>query len=236
MRDLDEEPALLARSTRFCGRWTGSLPTTARLRPAAARDALRAGAPALARSRVPPRPAAAARRLGAAAAGLRLGTVEQHALGFARERDLPARSSHPCIRVPAPQGTGELPRSSSTTVTTSSLLRRSPAGWPMPSAGRLDPISKPRSWPGSEALGVGGRRSRRGVLPDGARRRTPEPRAGTRARALAWREKRRSRWDASRVLWRRPRAGRASSTRCRGEEMAKIHEHRLRDLPPRMPS
>ena len=47
---------------------------------------------------------------------------------------------------------------------------------------------------------------------------------------LAWREKRRSRWDASRVLWEAAARGARIFDSRPWEEMAKIHEHRLRDL------
>ena len=47
---------------------------------------------------------------------------------------------------------------------------------------------------------------------------------------LAWREKRRARWDASRVLWEAAARGARFFDSRPWEEMAKIHEHRLRDL------
>jgi hypothetical protein len=47
---------------------------------------------------------------------------------------------------------------------------------------------------------------------------------------LAWGEKRRARWEASRALWEAAaRGGRGFDPRP-WEEMAKIHEHRLRDF------
>jgi hypothetical protein len=47
---------------------------------------------------------------------------------------------------------------------------------------------------------------------------------------LAWREKRRARWDASRELWEAAARGARIFDARPWEEMAKIHEHRLRDF------
>jgi hypothetical protein len=47
---------------------------------------------------------------------------------------------------------------------------------------------------------------------------------------MAWREKRRSRWEASRELWEAAARGARIFDARPWEEMAKIHEHRLRDF------
>jgi hypothetical protein len=47
---------------------------------------------------------------------------------------------------------------------------------------------------------------------------------------MAWREKRRSRWEASRKLWEAAARGARIFDARPWEEMAKIHEHRLRDF------
>src|SRR5262249_23497352 len=47
---------------------------------------------------------------------------------------------------------------------------------------------------------------------------------------LAWGEKRRARWEASRALWEAVALGGRGFDPRPWEEMAKIHEHRLRDF------
>jgi len=162
----------------------------------------------------------------------RLGTVEQHALGFAREWDLPGALIPSVyfeyLRRKAP---GELPRvfehNRHDILSLAALAGRvadAVARAPGPEFGVEELAGLGRLW---EAVDPDRgeacyRMALAGGLPSPARERV-------RGR-LAWREKRRARWDASRVLWEEAARGARFFDSRPWEEMAKIHEHRLRDL------
>ena len=162
----------------------------------------------------------------------RLGTVEQHALGFARERDLPGALIPSVyfeyLRRKAP---GELPRvfeHNRHDILSLAAL----AGWVADAVGRApgpdleaeELAGLGRLWESVDADRGEAcyRMALDGGLPSPARERV--------LGRLAWREKRRSRWDASRVLWEAAARGARIFDARPWEEMAKIHEHRLRDL------
>lgn len=175
----------------------------------------------------------AARRLwGSRLPDCRLGTVEQYALGFTRERDLPGALIPSVyfeyLRRKAP---GELPRvfeHNRHDILSLAAL----AGWvadavaraPVPDLGAEELAGLGRLWESADpdrgeacyrmALDLG--------LASPARERLLE--------RLAWREKRRARWDASRVLWEAAARGARIFDSRPWEEMAKIQEHRLHDL------
>ena len=175
----------------------------------------------------------AARRLWSARlTDCRLGTVEQHALGFARERDLPG-ALIPAVyfeylRRKAP---GELPRvfeHNRHDILSLAAL----AGWVADAVARA-----PAAELGADELaGLGklweaadpdrGEACYRMALDRGL----PSPGRERLLARLAWREKRRSRWDASRLLWEAAARGARIFDSRPWEEMAKIHEHRLRDF------
>jgi uncharacterized protein YprB with RNaseH-like and TPR domain len=162
----------------------------------------------------------------------RLGTVEQHALGFAREADLPGALIPSVyfeyLRRKAP---GELPRvfeHNRHDILSLAAL----AGWvadaiaraPLPELGALELAGLGRLWEAADPDRGEAcyRMALDGGLPSPARERV--------LGRLAWREKRRSRWDASRVLWEAAARGARIFDARPWEEMAKIHEHRLLDL------
>ena len=161
----------------------------------------------------------------------RLGTVEQHALGFERRDDLPG------AMIPAVyfdylrrKRPGELPRVfehnrhdilslAALTGWVADAATRAPSGdiapdelaglgllWEARDADRSEACLR-------EALA-------RGIAGAG--------RARLLAR-LAWREKRRARWSEARALWDELARGQRSFDPRPWEEMAKIDEHRLRD-------
>ena len=235
MRDLDEEPALLAarrpaaRAVR-CRRDV----QRRRVRPAAPRDALRARATALARRGVPPRPPA-----------LRAACVERATRRLPPRHDRAARArlragrrsagrADPggVLRLPAAQATRERRRgSSSTTATTSSRSPRSPAGsrarWPA----RRCSTRTPRSWPGS--AGSGSRPTWSGASPAIAWRSSVACRAPA-ANASAsgwppWKSAARAGTTPALCGPRPSRAPREFDPRP-WEEIAKVHEHRRRDF------
>jgi uncharacterized protein len=162
----------------------------------------------------------------------RLGTVEQHALGFAREWDLPGALIPSVyfeyLRRKAP---GELPRvfehNRHDILSLAALAGRvadAVARAPGPEFGAEELAGLGRLW---EAVDPDRgeacyRMALAGGLPSPARERV--------LGRLAWREKRRARWDASRVLWEAAARGARFFDSRPWEEMAKIHEHRLRDL------
>jgi hypothetical protein len=162
----------------------------------------------------------------------RLGTVEQHALGFAREWDLPGALIPSVyfeyLRRKAP---GELPRvfehNRHDILSLAALAGRmadAVARAPGPEFGVEELAGLGRLW---EAVDPDRgeacyRMALAGGLPSPARERV--------LGRLAWREKRRARWDASRVLWEAAARGARFFDSRPWEEMAKIHEHRLRDL------
>jgi uncharacterized protein YprB with RNaseH-like and TPR domain len=175
----------------------------------------------------------AARRLWSARlTDCRLGTVEQHALGFAREGDLPG-ALIPAVyfeylRRKAP---GELPRvfeHNRHDILSLAAL----AGWVADAVARA-PVAELGA---DELAGLG--RLWEGADPDRGEacyrmaldRGLLSPARERLLARLAWREKRRSRWDASRVLWEAAARGARSFDLRPWEEMAKIHEHRLRDF------
>jgi uncharacterized protein YprB with RNaseH-like and TPR domain len=234
MRDLDEEPALLAAldplladvdglvtyngagfdlpllETRFVlarRRWPGALPHL---------DLL-----------------PAARRLWSARlSDCRLATVEQHALGFAREGDLPGalipQAYFDYLRGKAP---GELPRVFEhnrhdilSLAALTGWVTEAVARAPQPHHGADELAGLGRLW---ETVDIErGEACYRMALDRGLL----SPARERLFARLAWHEKRRARWDASRELWE-------AAARCaRGfearpwEEIAKIHEHRRRDF------
>ena len=175
----------------------------------------------------------AARRLWSARLpDCRLGTVEQHALGFTREGDLPGALIPSVyfeyLRRKAP---GELPRvfeHNRHDILSLAAL----AGWVADAVARA-PAPELEA---EELAGLGrlwepadpdrGEACYRMALDRGL----PSPARERLLGRLAWREKRRSRWDASRVLWEAAARGARIFDSRPWEEMAKIHEHRLRDL------
>jgi hypothetical protein len=175
----------------------------------------------------------AARRLWSARLpDCRLGTVEQHALGFTREGDLPGALIPSVyfeyLRRKAP---GELPRvfeHNRHDILSLAAL----AGWVADAVARA-PVPDLEA---EELAGLGrlwepadpdrGEACYRMALDRGL----PSPGRERLLARLAWREKRRSRWDASRLLWEAAARGARIFDSRPWEEMAKIHEHRLRDL------
>jgi uncharacterized protein len=162
----------------------------------------------------------------------RLGTVEQHALGFARERDLPGAlipaAYFEYLRRKAP---GELPRvfeHNRHDILSLAAL----AGWvadavaraPVADLGADELAGLGRLWEAADP--DRGEACYRMALDRGLASPARERLLGR----LAWREKRRSRWDASRLLWEAAARGARVFDPRPWEEMAKIHEHRLRDF------
>ena len=162
----------------------------------------------------------------------RLGTVEQHALGFARAADLPGALIPSVyfeyLRRKAP---GELPRvfeHNRHDILSLAAL----AGWvadalaraPLPGLGAEELAGLGKLWESVDA--DRGEACYRMALDSGLGSPARERVLGR----LAWHEKRRSRWDASRVLWEAAARGARIFDARPWEEVAKIHEHRLRDL------
>ena len=175
----------------------------------------------------------AARRLWSARlTDCRLGTVERHALGFAREGDLPG-ALIPAVYFEYLRGkaAGDLPRVfEHNRHDILSLVAL--AGWVADAVERA-PAAE---FGADELAGLG--RLWEAADPDRGEacyrmaldRGLASPARERLLARLAWREKRRSRWDASRVLWEAAaRCARSFDPRP-WEEMAKIHEHRLRDF------
>ena len=175
----------------------------------------------------------AARRLWSARLpDCRLGTVEQHALGFVREDDLPGalipEAYFTYLRRKAP---GEMPRVfEHNRHDILSLVAL--AGWVAETVAQAPGVDLGPD----ELAGLGkllesadpdrGEACYRSALDRGLASPARERLLGR----LAWREKRRFRWDASRVLWEAAARGARIFDSRPWEEMAKIHEHRLRDL------
>jgi hypothetical protein len=175
----------------------------------------------------------AARRLWSASLpDCRLGTVEQHALGFVRQADLPGALIPSVyfeyLRRKAP---GELPRvfehNRHDILSLAALAARvadAVARAPIPGLGAEELAGIGRLW---EAVDPDrGEACYRMALDGGL----PSPARERLLARLAWREKRRSRWDASRELWEAAARGARVFDVRPWEEIAKIHEHRLRDL------
>jgi uncharacterized protein len=234
MRDLDEEPALLAALDPLLRKVDGLVTyngTGFDLPLLETRFVL-------ARRRWPEAPfhldlLPAARRLWSSRlTDCRLGTVERHALGFARERDLPG-SLIPAVyfeylRRKAP---GELPRvfeHNRDDILSLAAL----AGWVADAVARAPDAE----FGADELAGLG--RFWEAADPDRGEacyrmaldRGLASPARERLLARLAWREKRRSRWDASRVLWEAAARGARIFDPRPWEELAKIHEHRLRDF------
>ena len=175
----------------------------------------------------------AARRLWSARLpDCRLGTVEQHALGFLRDDDLPGalipEAYFTYLRRKAP---GDMPRVfehnrhdilslAALTGWVADAVAQAPGNDLGPDElaglGRLwEPVDPDR-----------GEACYRTALERGLRSPARERLLGR----LAWREKRRARWEASRALWEAAARGARIFDPRPWEEMAKIHEHRLRDF------
>ena len=88
----------------------------------------------------------------------------------------------------------------------------------------VDRVPRLRGWPALEGRADAGE-----PATDGLGRASQSARERLLGR-LAWREKRRSRWEASRELWEAAARGARVFGARPWEEMAKIHEHRLRDF------
>jgi len=233
MRDLDEEPALLAALDALLARFDGLVTyngTGFDLPLLETRFVL--GRRRWLADRFHLDLLTSARRLWRdRLADCRLGTVEQHALGFERRDDLPG------ALIPAVyfdylrrKRPGELPRVfehnrydilslAALTGWVADAATRAPAGDMTP----------------DELAGLGllweacdadrGEACLREALARGI---TGAPRARLLAR-LAWREKRRARWGEARALWDELARGQRIFDPRPWEEMAKIDEHRLRD-------
>ncbi len=234
MRDLDEEPALLAALDPLLREVDGLVTYNG----AGFDLPLLETRFVLARRRWPEAAfhldlLPAARRLWSARlSDCRLGTVEQHALGFARERDLPG-ALIPAVyfeylRRKAP---GELPRvfeHNRHDILSLAAL----AGWVADAVARA-PVAELGV---DELAGLG--RLWEAADPDRGEacyrmaldRGLASPARERLLARLAWREKRRSRWEASRELWETAARGASVFDARPWEEMAKIHEHRLRDF------
>lgn len=162
----------------------------------------------------------------------RLGTVEQHALGFAREGDLPGALIPSVyfeyLRRKTP---GELPRVfehnrhdilslAALTGWVADAVARAPAlecgAEELAGLGRLWEAADPHRGAACYRLALD-----RGLASPARERLLAR---------LAWREKRRARWDVSRALWEEAARGARIFDARPWEEMAKIHEHRLRDF------
>jgi len=233
MRDLDEEPALLAALDALLARFDGLVTyngTGFDLPLLETRFVL--GRRRWLADRFHLDLLTSARRLWRdRLADCRLGTVEQHALGFARRDDLPG------ALIPAVyfdylrrKRPGELPRVfehnrydilslAALTGWVADAATRAPAGDMTPDelAG-LGLLWEARDADRGEAC-------LREALARGI---AGAARARLLAR-LAWREKRRARWSEARALWDELARGQRIFDPRPWEEMAKIDEHRLRD-------
>jgi uncharacterized protein YprB with RNaseH-like and TPR domain len=234
MRDLDEEPALLAALDPLLRNVDGLVTYNGKSFDLPLLETRFV----LARRRWPEAAfhldlLPAARRLWSARLpDCRLATVEQHALGFTREGDLPGALIPSVyfeyLRRKTP---GELPRVFEHNCH-DILSLAALTGWvadavaraPLSELGAQELAGLGRLWEPSDP--DRGEACYRMALDRGL---TSPARERLLAR-LAWREKRRSRWDASRALWEAAaRDARIFDSRP-WEEMAKIHEHRLRDF------
>ena len=234
MRDLDEEPALLAALDPLLREVDGLVTYNG----AGFDLPLLETRFVLARRRWPEAAfhldlLPAARRLWSARLpDCRLGTVEQHALGFVREDDLPGalipQVYFDYLRRKSP---GELPRvfeHNRHDILSLAAL----AGWVAQTVGQAPGVDLGPD----ELAGLGrlwetadpdrGEACYRTALDRGL----PSPARERLLARLAWREKRRSRWEASRELWEAAARGARIFDARPWEEMAKIHEHRLRDF------
>jgi uncharacterized protein len=234
MRDLDEEPALLAALEPLLRQFDGLVTYNGRGFDVPLLETRFV----LARRRWPEAPfhldlLPAARRLWSARLpDCRLATVEQHALGFAREGDLPGalipQAYFDYLRGKAP---GELPRvfehnrhdilslAALTGWVTDAVARA-----PEPHHGADELAGLGRLW---ETVDIErGEACYRMALDRGL----PSPARERLFARLAWREKRRARWDASRELWEAAARGARGFEARPWEEIAKIDEHRLRDF------
>ena len=175
----------------------------------------------------------AARRLWSARLpDCRLGTVEQHALGFVREDDLPGalipQVYFDYLRRKSP---GQLPRVfEHNRHDILSLVAL--AGWVAEAVVQAPAIDLgPDELAGLGRLWETADPERGEACYRSALERGLQSPARERVLArLAWREKRRARWDASRELWEAAARGARIFDARPWEEMAKIHEHRLRDF------
>jgi uncharacterized protein len=234
MRDLDEEPALLTALETLLGRCEGLVTYNGRgfdLPLLETRFVL---------ARRPWRDAlyhldllGPARRLWAGRlADCRLATVEEHVLGFAREDDLPGHLIPSVyfdyLRRKTP---GALPRvfeHNRRDILSLAAL----CGWvagaveraPAPDLGPQALAGLGRLWEGSdpERGGACYRMALERGLPSPARERI--------LIRLAWQEKRRRRWEAARALWEEAARADGGFDPRPWEEVAKIDEHRRRDL------
>ena len=234
MRDLDEEPALLAALDPLLRQMDGLVTYNGR----AFDVPLLETRFVLGRRRWPEAGfhldlLPAARRLWSLRLpDCRLGTVEQHALGFAREDDL-SGALIPAVyfeylRRKAP---GELPRIfehnrhdilslAALTAWVADAVGRAP----VPELGAHELAGLGRLWEATDP--ERGAACYRMALDRGLE-------SPTRERVLArlaWREKQHARWEASRELWEAVARGARGFDPRPWEEMAKIHEHRLRDF------
>jgi len=235
MRDLDEEPALLAALDALFQRFEGIvtyngggfdlplLETRFVLGRRRWRDQM------FHLDLLPP-----ARRLWRdRLADCRLGTVEQHVLGFGRADDLPgAMIPYAYFDYLRRKRPGDIPRVfehnrhdilslAALTGWVAGALARAPAPelapWELAGLGGLLEGAEPERGEACFrlALALG--------LPGAARERL--------LARMACREKRRRRWDEARALWLELAGLRAAFDPRPWEEMAKIDEHRRRDLP-----
>ena len=175
----------------------------------------------------------AARRLWSTRlADCRLGTVEQHALGFVRDDDLPGalipQAYFDYLRRKAP---GEMPRVFEhnrhdilSLAALTGWVARAVAQAPDNDLGPDELAGLGRLWEMVDS--DRGEACYRMALERGLRSPARERLLGR----LAWREKRRARWEASRALWEAAARGARIFDPRPWEEMAKIHEHRLRDF------
>ena len=243
MRDLDQEPALIAALEGLLGRFDGlvtyngngfDLPLL-ETRFVLARRRWRGDTAHLDLLRP-------ARRLWSARLpDCRLGTVEERVLSFERENDLPGRPDPlGLLRLSAPEGPGQLPR-----VFEHNRRRHPFAGRPRRldrgGAGRGAPGRRParRIWSGSAASGrrptASEAQPATGVAIEAGLTSPARERVLSR---LAREEKRRARWAEARALWEAAaRSARAPEgfDAAPWIEMAKIDEHRRRDLDSRGP-
>jgi uncharacterized protein YprB with RNaseH-like and TPR domain len=235
MRDLDEEPALLAALAALLDRFDGfvtyngagfDLPLL-ETRFVLGRRRWRDGVFHL--DLLP-----AARRLWRdRLADCRLATIEQHVLGFGRPDDLPGAlipfAYFDYLRRKRP---GDIPRVfahnrhdilslAALTGWVAGAVARAPAPelapWELMGLGALLETAEPTRGEACYRMAL-----ERG-LPSPARERL--------LARMAYREKRRRRWDEARALWLELAVVRAPFDPRPWEEMAKIDEHRRRDLP-----
>ena len=235
MRDLDEEPALLAALDELLGRFDGVVTyngTGFDLPLLETRFVL--GRRRWRDDRFHLDLLPSARRLWRdGLADCRLGTVERHVLGFLREDDLPGAfipsAYFEYLRRKRP---GEIPRVfehnrhdilslAALTGWVLHAVARAPspelAPWELAGLGRLLEVVDPGRGEACYRMAI-----ERG-LPNPARERL--------LGRLAWWEKRRTRWLEARALWERVARSQRGFDARPWEEMAKIDEHRRRDYP-----